>query len=136
MIRTYSELSKLKTFQERYEYLKLDSRLGEETFGFDRYLNQVFYRSKEWRWVRPKVIIRDEGFDLGVEGYPCGYGSIVHHMNPISPEQILNADPSILNPEYLILCSDDTHDMIHFGKEGPYCRDPIERRPNDQCPWK
>lgn len=135
MIRSYLEVSRLKTFQERYEYLKLGARIGKETFGMDRYVNQVFYQSREWRQARTKVIVRDEGFDLGIEGYPCGFGSIVHHINPITVEQIVNADPIIFDLNNLILCSVDTHDMIHFGGDAPYHQELVERKPNDQCPW-
>lgn len=134
-IRCYSELIQLKTLQERYEYLKLSSRVGVQTFGFDRYLNQVFYRSREWRRVRDIVTCRDDGCDLGVEGYPCGPYGVVHHMNPVRKQQLLDGDPDLLNPEYLILVSVDTHEMIHYGDwlEKP---EPIVRAPNDQVPWR
>lgn len=136
MKKNYSELSKLQTFQERYAYLKLAAKIGAETFGSERYVNQTFYQSREWRQVRTKVIVRDNGCDLGVEGYPCGYAPVVHHINPITMDQILNGDLAIFDLENLILCSFDTHDMIHFGGADPYLPDLIERKPNDQSPWR
>lgn len=135
MKKSYSELSKLQTFEERYAYLKLAAKIGAETFGSERRVNQAFYQSREWRQVRTRVIVRDNGCDLGLDGYPCGYGAVVHHINPITMEQIVNADPAIFDPENLVLCSFDTHDMIHFGSDNLYRRDLVERAPNDQCPW-
>lgn len=136
MIRTYSELAELNTFEQRYKYLRLGDRCGKETFGFDRYLNQVFYKSKEWRRIRDVVICRDMGCDLGMADYPCGPFPIVHHMNPIRKEQILAGDLSLLDPEYLVLCSFDTHELIHFGADDISLKTIAERKPNDQCPWK
>ena len=135
-IRTYSELITLPTFKERYEYLKLDGRVGEETFGFDRYLNQAFYKSEEWRAVRDYVIIRDNGCDLGMEGHEIFGKILIHHMNPISKRDILDRSDLLLNPEYLISTIKNTHDAIHFGDENLLIVAPIERRKNDTCPWK
>lgn len=135
-IRTYSELILLPTFEERFEYLRLDGRVGEDTFGFDRYLNQLFYRSYEWRKIRDYVIIRDNGCDLGVEGYNI-YGKVlIHHMNPITARDIERRTDLLLDPEYLICVTHDTHNAIHYGDENLIIKAPIERRPNDTCPWK
>ena len=135
-IRTYSELTTLPTFRERYEYLKLNGRVGEETFGFDRYLNQAFYKSEEWRAVRDYVIVRDNGCDLGMEGHEIFGKILIHHMNPISKRDILDRSDLLLNPEYLICTIKNTHDAIHFGDENLLIVAPIERRKNDTCPWK
>ena len=135
-IRTYSELIELLTFEERFEYLRLDGRVGEETFGFDRYLNQVFYKSKEWLRVRDQVIARDNGCDLGIEGHEIYSKILVHHMNPVSKEDILKRSEWILNPEYLICTIKNTHDAIHYGDRSLLATAPIERRPNDTCPWR
>lgn len=136
-IRTYSELINLKTFEERYEYLKLDSIVGEETFGFDRYLNQDFYKSKEWRNVRNYVISRDRGCDLAYfDREILGDKILIHHMNPITKEDILNNSDILLNPEYLITTTKNTHDAIHYGNKNILQQAPIERRANDMCPWK
>lgn len=135
-IRTYSELITLPTFEERFEYLRLDGRVGEETFGFDRYLNQVFYKSKEWLQVRDQVIARDNGCDLGMEGHEIYSKILVHHMNPVSKEDILKRSEWILNPEYLICTIKNTHDAIHYGDRSLLATAPIERRPNDTCPWR
>lgn len=136
MMRTYSELSKLKTFKERFEYLKLDGLIGEETFGWDRYLNQVFYKSPEWKSTRDKVIVRDNGRDLGVEGYDISGKIIIHHMNPMSLSDIANRNPDIFNPEYLICVSHETHNAIHYGDVNQLNLGPIERTANDTCPWR
>lgn len=131
----YSELKALKTFQERFEYLKLKGRIGEDTFGFDRYLNQMFYRDPNWLQVRNAVIIRDNGCDLGMPGHEI-YGKIyIHHMNPIIQSDILDRNPDIINPEFLICTSQRTHNAIHYGNEMPML-EPIIRTPNDTCPWK
>lgn len=135
-IRTYSELIKLSTFEERYRYLQLDGKVGEETFGFDRYLNQIFYKSKEWRSVRNHVILRDNGCDLGIEGREIHGRILIHHMNPITKEDILNRTDFLMNPEYLISTIETTHNAIHYGDEDLLMKDPIERRKNDTCPWK
>ena len=135
-IRTYSELSKLKSFKERYNYLKLDNIVGEETFGFDRYINQMFYKSEEWKRVRNYVISRDNGCDLGIPGREI-YGTIlVHHINPITKDDIINNKDFILNPEYLISTSKLTHDAIHYSDDSILDMDLIIRSPNDMCPWK
>lgn len=136
IIRTYSELSQLTTFKERYEYLRLDGKVGEETFGFDRYINQVFYKSDEWKSVRDFVIIRDNGCDLGVEGYEIHGKILIHHMNPISPKDIARRSEILLNPEYLITTVLSTHNAIHYGDESLLISAPIERMRNDTCPWK
>lgn len=135
-IRTYSELILLPSFQERYEYLKLDGIVGEDTFGFDRYLNQQFYRSAEWKRIRDLVIVRDNGCDLGIDGYFIQGRVYIHHMNPISQKDIISKTSLLVDPEYLICVSYDTHNAIHYGDEKLLRRDPIERRPNDTCPWK
>ena len=136
MIRTYSELITLPTFEERFQYLKLNGVVGEDTFGFDRYLNQIFYNSKEWKEIRDHVIIRDNGCDLGVEGHEI-YGRIlIHHMNPISKNDILERSEFLLNPEYLISTYKITHDAIHYGDENLLFTEPISRTKNDTCPWR
>lgn len=136
-IRTYSELSKLKTFKERYEYLKLSSVVGEDTFGYDRYLNQQFYKSKAWKRVRDQVIIRDNGCDLGIDDRYINSRIYVHHMNPITKSDIINLTEYLLNPEYLICVSKNTHDAIHYGSEELlYTNHMVERRSNDTCPWR
>ena len=136
MIRTYEELSKLKTFEERFEYLKLNGEVGKDTFGFDRIFNQLFYRSKEWRSVRDKVIIRDNGCDLGSEGHDIYGKIIIHHMNPISIKDIESNSEFLLNPDYLICTSHNTHNAIHYGDESLLFQAPAERRMNDTCPWR
>lgn len=136
MRRTYRELSKLKTFEERYRYLNLIGKVGETTFGFDRYLNQMLYTSDRWRKARQLVIIRDNGCDLGIEDYQINDKVIIHHMNPITIEDIENDNPDIFNPEYLICVSDRTHKAIHYGDENLLPKKPIERRPGDTCPWR
>lgn len=135
-IRTYSELSKLKTFEERFEYLKLDGSVGKDTFGFDRYLNQMFYRSSEWKKVRNQIIVRDCGCDLGIEGREIHSRILIHHMNPITKKDIIDRSEFLLNPEYLITTYKRTHDGIHYGDIGTTITDMVERKPNDTCPWK
>ncbi|WP_368361662.1 hypothetical protein [Ruminococcus sp. RTP21484sp1_RTP21281st1_A2_RTP21281_210402] len=136
MIRTYSELIKLKTFKDRFEYLKLDGIVGEETFGFDRYMNQIFYKSNEWASVRREVIIRDNGCDLGVDGYEIHGKILIHHMNPINLSDIIHKTDELLNPDYLITTVLSTHNAIHYGDASLLPALPIERRANDTCPWK
>ena len=136
MIRTYSELIKLKTFKDRFEYLKMDGIVGEETFGFDRYMNQIFYKSREWTSVRRAVIIRDNGCDLGVEGYEIHGTILIHHMNPINLSDIVHKTDELLNPDYLITTVLSTHNAIHYGDASLLPALPIERRANDTCPWK
>ena len=135
-IKTYSELITLPTFEERYRYLRLGGRVGEETFGFDRYLNQVFYKSKEWLSIRDYVIVRDMGCDLGMEDRQIHGKILVHHMNPIRVEDIVRRSEFLLNPEYLISTMKNTHDAIHYGDEGLLITVPRERTKNDTCPWK
>ena len=135
--RSYSELIRLPTFEERYEYLKLGGKVGEETFGHDRYLNQEFYkRDNKWLEVRDEVILRDHGYDLGIEGRDIFARVLVHHINPVTKEQILNRDPAIYDPENLICTTKRTHDAIHYGSKDLLLKDPITRTKNDTCPWK
>lgn len=137
MIRTYTELSKLKTFEERFEYLRLDGQVGKETFGFDRIFNQTFYRSVEWRRVRDQVIIRDCGCDLGVPGHEIyGQRILIHHMNPISLEDLERRPEILMNPEYLITTIHNTHQAVHYGDADLLIKLPRERTKNDTCPWK
>ena len=136
MIKSYSQLKKLKTFKERYEYLKLAGKVGESTFGYDRYLNQLLYNSPRWKRVRREVIIRDEGCDLGHLDYEIKDMIIVHHINPITIEDIENEDENIYNLENLICTTDRTHRAIHYGDERLLPQLPIERRPGDTCPWR
>ena len=135
-IKTYSELSKLTTFKERYRYLRLEGRVGEETFGFDRWINQMFYKDPEWLKIRDEVIIRDNGCDLGIEGREIYSRIIVHHMNPITKADILDRSEFLLNPEYLICTVKNTHDAIHYGDENLLITLPMERNVNDTCPWR
>lgn len=135
-MRTYHELISLPTFLDRYEYLRLGGVVGLSTFGFDRWLNQKFYRSDEWKTVRRDVIVRDAGCDLACEGFGLFEYAIVHHMNPITKEDLLYRLDLVLNPEYLITVSSDTHKAIHYGDESLLPIAPIERRPNDTCPWR
>lgn len=137
MFRTYTELSKLKTFEEKFEYLRLDGQVGKETFGFDRIFNQNFYRSVEWKRVRDQVIIRDCGCDLGVLGHEIyGQRILIHHMNPISLEDLERRSEILMNPEYLITTIHNTHQAIHYGDEDLLIKLPRERTKNDTCPWK
>ena len=136
MIRTYSELCQIPSYKERFEYLKLDGVVGKATFGSKRYLNQKFYTSDEWKRVRDIVIVRDLGCDLGFPGYDI-YGQIqVHHMNPIIVEDVISHSSEILNPEFLICTSYQTHKAIHYGTEEMLVLPPVERTKNDTCPWK
>lgn len=136
-IRTYSELMQIDNFLDRYRYLRLVGTVGEETFGFDRYLNQVLYTSKEWKELRNKIIVRDDGFDMGHRDYPINGKIYVHHMNPISKKDILERTDLIFNPEYLISVSNLTHNAIHYGSEDVYKRYTFaERTPNDTTPWR
>ena len=134
-IRTYSELRRLETFEERYSYLTIGGQVGHSTFGFDRWVNQGFYRSREWKEVRNQVILRDYGRDLGVPGYEIYSDLLVHHMNPMSAEDIITAEDMILNPEFLITTSFQTHNAIHFGDESLLPRGPIVRQPGDTTLW-
>lgn len=134
-IRSYSELKSLKTLKERFDYLKIGGEVGRDTFGFDRYLNQLLYTSSEWRKARREVIIRDNGCDLGIPGYEIQNRLIVHHMNPITVRAIEERDPDIFNPEFLICTAFMTHQGIHYGDESFLPRDPIERFPGDTKLW-
>ena len=137
MIRTYSELIRLPTFIERFRYLKLNGRVGVETFGYDRYLNQILYRTAEWKRFRNEIIVRDNGCDLGCEGYDIvGQKILVHHINPISVEDVLRRDPKVFDPENAITTILNTHNAIHYSDESLLVTEPIERKPNDTCLWK
>lgn len=138
MIRTYSDLIQLKTFEERYEYLRVFGKVGEETFGFDRIFNQMFYRSRDWHLIRDKVIARDLGRDLAIEGreIPEGVQIVIHHMNPIKISDIKNNTDFLLNPNYLVTTTDRTHKAIHYGDKSLLMLDPVVRYKNDTCPWK
>lgn len=135
-IRTYSELILLPTFEERFKYLQLNGRVGDDTFGFDRYINQKFYRSAEWKRIRDLVIMRDNGCDLALEGYEI-YGRIlIHHMNPITVKDVELSTEYLMNPEYLICVTHNTHNAIHYGDEKLLTKGPVVRTKNDTCPWK
>lgn len=138
IIRTYSELITLPTFEERFEYLRLDGRIGDQTFGFDRYLNQLFYRDPEWLSIRDEVIVRDQGCDLGIEEYELSKGQriLIHHMNPLTKEDIVRRTKFLLDPEYLITTCHRTHTAIHYGDESLLPSKPIVRTKNDTCPWR
>ena len=135
-VRTYSELILLPTFEERYQYLRLAGKVGQETFGFDRYLNQIFYKDPEGRAVRDNVIIRDNRCDLAMPDREIHSKILVHHMNPITKDDILKRSKFLLDPEYLICTIKNTHDAIHYGDENLLFKDPIERSKNDTCPWR
>lgn len=133
--RTYSELRRLETFEERFRYLDLRGQVGAATFGFDRHLNQYFYRSREWKDVRTHVIARDNGCDLGVEGYEIHAELLIHHMNPMGLEELLHREPHILDPEFLITTTHRTHNAIHFGDERLLPKPHVERRRGDTTLW-
>lgn len=136
-MKKYSELIKIPTFKERFEYLKLNGIPAHETFGRDRYLNQIFYQSEEWRRIRNRVIARDKGCDLAVEGRELSKGSIIiHHINPITVDDILNRTPALFDLENLISCWTKTHTALHYGDEGVLSLVLSERRPGDTCPWR
>ena len=134
-IRTYTELRRFETFEDRYEYLRLGGEVGQTTFGFDRWLNQQLYSSYQWRRARDQVIVRDEGCDLGVPGFELEIGLLVHHMNPLTPEDIENGEEWIFDPEFLIVTSKRTHNAIHFGDRSLLPRAPVERTPGDTTLW-
>lgn len=134
--RTYNELMRLGTFQDRFDYLRLDGNVGEATFGQDRYLNQWFYKTEEWLRVRDYVIVRDNATDMGLEGFDIGGSIYVHHMNPITVEDVKNRNPDILNPDYLISVSKRTHDAIHYNSGVFMEQDVIVRFPDDTAPWR
>lgn len=136
IIKRYSELKRLKTFEERFEYLKLNGQVAYETFGFDRFMNQMFYRSSEWKHIRDFVITRDNACDLGCDGYDIYNRIIIHHMNPLSLDDITEQTDILLNPEFLITTTHETHNAIHYGSINTLPKAPIERKPNDTCPWR
>lgn len=137
MIRSYSELKKLNTLKDRFRYLSLDGKVGIETFGFDRYLNQKFYNSYEWRKLRDEILIRDDGCEMGLKGYPISGRILVHHMNPLKEKDIVDLTDYVMNPDYLICVSHDLHNAIHYGDEEILKRYfVVKRTPNDTCPWK
>lgn len=135
-ILTYSELCQFDTFEERYRYLRLNGSVGNATFGFDRWLNQRFYKDPEWIALRRDIIIRDLGCDLGMSDREICGPIMVHHMNPITKEDIIYRSEFLLNPDYLICCSDNTHKAIHYGDESLLVLAPIVRSRNDTCPWR
>jgi hypothetical protein len=139
IIKTYSELAQLHTFEERFRYLQMSASVGKDTFGFDRYLNQMFYKTAEWKSLRDYIIVRDNGCDLGIEGYEIdrSVSIYIHHMNPITKDDIINRSEYLLNPEYLITTIFPTHNAIHYGDETLLNnRIPVQRTRNDTCPWK
>lgn len=136
MMKTYNELIKLKTFDERFEYLKLSGLVGEETFGYSRYLNQVLYRSPDWRHLRKEIILRDNGCDLGLDGYEIGGKIIIHHINPITLKDIEERNSLIYDMNNLITVSFMTHQAIHYGNKNLLYAELEERKPNDTCPWR
>ena len=135
-MRNYTDLCQLRTLEERFDYLRLNGVVGEELFGYERYLNQIFYHSREWVEAKQQVIIRDQGRDLGVEGWKIQGIVYVHHMNPVTLEQLKNNDPILVDPEYLISCSYNTHQAITWGNKELLPKPIVVRRPNDTCPWR
>lgn len=136
MYRTYSELMSLETFEDRYDYVKLLGEVGGLTFGSSRYLNQAFYRSSEWKRLRNQIIIRDNGCDLAIQDRIIGGKVIIHHLNPVTEEALLDRTYDIFDPENLICVSNNTHQAIHYGDESMLMHDPIFRTKNDTIPWK
>lgn len=135
MIRTYTELSKLPTFEDRYRYLALRGTVGSSTFGFDRWVNQQFYTTREWHLIRRQVILRDNACDLGVDGHEINSRLVIHHMNPLNVDDIIHRDEDILDPEFLITTMHDTHNAIHYGDERLLPRPFVERKPGDTQLW-
>ena len=135
-IRTYHDLIQIPSFLERYEYLKIGGVVGETTFGYERYLNQMLYSSRKWKDARNRVLIRDDGCDMGLADYPIGEKIYVHHMNPITPEMVEENDPVLFEPEFLSCVSYQTHNAIHYGDKSLLPQEPIQREPNDTCPWR
>lgn len=133
--RSYSELSKLESYEDRYEYLKIGDRVGEETFGYDRYLNQALYSSPEWKSFRHKIIVRDNGNDMGVDGYPIGEKVYIHHLNPITKQDILERNPCLFDEENVVCVCKRTHDAIHFGSQELIKKNPVVRSPGDTKLW-
>ena len=136
MNKTYSELISYNTFEDRLHYLKLNSKVGFDTFGFDRYMNQMFYRSKEWKDIRNYVIARDKACDMALEGFEIFDKIIIHHMNPIGPKDIIHSNDILLDPEQLVCVSHLTHNAIHYGTDELRVKQVVERRPNDTIPWR
>lgn len=135
-IKTYSELITIPTYLERFRYLKIGGLVGKSTFGYDRYLNQILYTSDEWRSFRRDIIIRDNGCDLAADGFEIHGLMIVHHIDPITVEDILNRHPKVFDPENVVLTAHNTHNAVHYGDESLLTLGPIVRMPNDTCPWK
>lgn len=135
-IKTYSELIALPTFEDRFEYLQLKGIVGQETFGFDRYLNQILYSSKEWKSLRNEIIVRDNGCDLALEGFEIHGRILIHHINPITIDDVIKRRGIVFDPENLICVTHNTHNAIHYGDKSLLITGPIERRANDTCPWK
>lgn len=133
--RSYAEIRRLRSFDERYRYLALRGIVGESTFGFERHLNQTFYRSRQWRQMRNQIIVRDDGMDLGVPDHPIQGNIIIHHINPMTVSDIVDGNDSILDPEFLICVSHRTHNAIHYGDESLLPRPFVERRPGDTRSW-
>lgn len=135
--RSYTELSKLSTFNERFDYLKLSGKVGIETFGYDRYLNQVLYTSPKWKTLRNHILVRDNGNDLGLDGYPIYGRVIIHHINPITIDDVINYSPDVFDPEFLVCTAHKTHNAIHYGDDNyKRTQQVVERRPNDTIPWR
>ena len=135
-IRTYSELITIPTFEERFEYLQLKGSVGKDTFGYDRYLNQVLYRSPEWKRLRNQIIIRDDGCDLACDGYDIYDKVLIHHLNPITVEDVLTRSRKVFDPDNLVCVSHNTHNAIHYGDVDLLVTGPIIRTKNDTCPWR
>lgn len=135
-MKTYSELTSLSTFDDRFHYLKLDGLVGNETFGRDRYLNQILYTSSEWRRFRDRIIVRDKGCDMALDGYDIGGKIIIHHINPITLDDVVNRNPCVFDENNVVCVSVDTHNGIHYGNESFIPLVPKERTPMDTCPWK
>lgn len=135
-IKTYSELITIPTFEERFEYLQLKGSVGKDTFGYDRYLNQVLYRSPEWKRLRNQIIIRDSGCDLACDGYDIYDKVLIHHLNPITVEDVLTRSRKVFDPDNLVCVSHNTHNAIHYGDVDLLVTGPIIRTKNDTCPWR
>ena len=136
MTKSYSEMLLYDTFEERYEYLRISGQIGVPTFGSARFLNQLLYHDQEWKAIRNRVILRDNGLDLGIEGREIKSRLHIHHINPISKDDIINRAPKVFDMNNLICCSEQTHKAIHYGDNTSIIKDPIARSPNDTCPWK
>ena len=136
MLRTYSELLTIPTYEERFDYLNLNGVVGKDTFGFNRYLNQAFYQSEEWKRLRNHIIVRDSGCDMAMDDHEIKGSIYIHHLNPITVEDVLNRSLDIINPEFLVCVSYNTHNAIHYGDKELLPKGPTVRTPNDTCPWK